>query len=65
LRGLPHGLSGRKDVLLGPHGSPECQAEYELVLAQIRVAPDAAIVLDRQAPHLAVNEVLLAFWKHA
>lgn len=49
---------GRKDVLLGPHGSPESKAEYERVIAHLRVAAPAAPVRRGGA---SVNEVLLGF----
>ena len=32
----------RKDILLGPHGSPESKEEYERVLAQLRTPAGAA-----------------------
>jgi hypothetical protein len=31
---LPDGLGGRRDVLLGNHGTPESRAEYLRVLAE-------------------------------
>jgi integrase len=61
-------------VYLGPHGSPESKAEYrricgELDAAQPAVPEVAAAVLpdDQPAapPDVTVNEVLLAFWRHA
>ena len=56
----------RRDVLLGRHGSPESRAEYQRVLAQLQTAADpAAAVTGRPDPCLTVNELFLAFWRHA
>ncbi|HEY1381528.1 MAG TPA: hypothetical protein VGF55_32320, partial [Gemmataceae bacterium] len=55
----------RRDYLLGPYDSPESRAEYERVLALLRVGrtpwTDAAV----PANGLTVAEVLLRFWRHA
>jgi integrase len=63
---LPDGLGGRRDVLLGPHGTPESRAEYARVLAEWeaagrRLPPRGA---EPSAPDLTVNELILAYWKH-
>src|SRR5262245_52321374 len=64
---LPDGLGGRRDVLLGKYGTPESRTEYARVLAEWEAsgrrcpAPGGpAGAQDR-----TVNEVLLAFWRHA
>lgn len=61
---LPDG--SRRDVLLGRYGSPESKAEYERILAELRVAPDpAAALASAPPPDVSVNELLLAFWRFA
>lgn len=62
---LPDGLGGRRDVLLGQHGTKESRLEYARMIAQWevnghRLPQPAAPRLD-----LTVNELLLSFWKHA
>jgi hypothetical protein len=64
---LPDGLGGRRDVLLGKHGSPDSRAEYARVLAEWeaggrRLPPRGA---EGSAPDLTINELILAYWKHA
>jgi integrase len=60
---LPDGLGGRRDVLLGPHGSPASRAEYARVIAEWeangRRPPGTA------DEGLSVNELILAFLRHA
>jgi integrase len=56
---LPDG--GRKDVLLGPYDSDDSKAEYQRVLAEWRATGNRAVV----PAGLTVNEVILAFWRHA
>lgn len=58
----------RRDMLLGPHGSPESKAEYERVLAEYRTSHAAAIPATRAAtagPDLTVAELLVRFLDHA
>src|SRR5262245_32359424 len=60
---LPDGTGGRRDVLLGRHGSPESEAEYKRVIGEWhanggRPRPPA------RAQAVTVNEVILAYWKH-
>jgi integrase len=61
---LPDGYGARRDVLLGPYGSPESRAEYARVIAEWeangRRLPQAAAKAD-----CVVNELLLAYWKFA
>src|SRR5690349_21192144 len=55
-------------VSLGRYGSPESRAEYERVCAQLRTAgpPPASAGPGAARPAAsAVNEILLAFWRHA
>jgi integrase len=58
----------RKDVYLGAYDSPESRAEYSRVLQETVVAPTAQFVqpgLGTCPSGFTVNELLLAFWKHA
>jgi integrase len=63
---LTDGLGGRRDVLLGKHGTPESRAEYVRVLGEWEArgrrlpAPEAT-----GAPDLTVNELILAYWRFA
>jgi hypothetical protein len=57
-----------KDIYLGPHGSPESRAEYERALAgwlASRRDPGPAGAPAPPAGDLTVNELVLAFWRHA
>ncbi len=56
---LPDGH--RRDVLLGAYGSDASKAEYQRVLAEWRSAGGPA----GATAGLTVNELILAFWKHA
>jgi integrase len=57
---------GRKDVLLGPYGSPESRAEYARILVEwdahggVYPAQAAPVVAD-----LTVNELLVQYWRWA
>src|SRR5262245_55344440 len=57
----------RREILLGPWESPESKTEYARVLAELaanqgRARPRAN---GTAAADVSVNEVLLAFWRHA
>jgi hypothetical protein len=57
----------RKDLVLGPHGSPESLAEYRRVLAELE-AHGGAYPVKTTAPaaaDLTVNELLLQYWHWA
>ncbi len=61
---LPGG--GRRDVYLGRYDSPESKREYERVLAEIRGEhPHSVAAPPDRAADPTVNEVLLAFLRHA
>jgi integrase len=62
---LPDGLGGRRDVLLGRHGSAESRAEYARVLAEWEAAGRRPPRTARSTHDLSVNELILAFWRHA
>lgn len=56
----------RRDLYLGRFNSPESKAEYARLVAELQTAPAAGQVAPGPAPHRpTVNEVLLAFLKHA
>jgi integrase len=57
----------RREILLGPWDSPESRAEYRRILAELDTNQER---LPRQTSTdalagLSVNEIILAFWKHA
>jgi integrase len=63
---LPLGLGTYKDVLLGPFDTPESRQEYVRILAEWESnGRKASSVLACSAEGPTVNEVILAFWKHA
>ena len=67
---LPDGTGGRQMVYLGGFDSPESKAAYERVLAEARTQPTATSgvaepVNADPTPASTVNEVLLAFLRHA
>jgi integrase len=51
--------TGRRDVYLGPHNSPESKAAYARVLAERATGPIA-----HRGPDLTVDELLLAYLSH-
>ena len=53
----------RRDVLLGPHGTPESRSEYARVIAEWE-AGGRALPAVRAAADLTVNELMVAFWPH-
>lgn len=54
----------RRHVLLGKYGSPESKAEYARIVEECRVH-SAIPAAGPRAPDLTVNELVLAFIKHA
>lgn len=60
---LPKSDGGRRDVLLGRYGSPESKAEYARLIAELKVAPEAGA--NANPAGATVNEVMLAFMRHA
>jgi integrase len=61
---LPDGFGHRRDILLGKYGTPESRKEYARVLAEWEAngqrLPQLVTTSD-----ITVNEVVLAYWKHA
>jgi integrase len=61
---LPDGFGSRRDILLGTYGTKESRVEYARVIAEWEAAgrrlPAAVAAKD-----LTVNELILAYWKHA
>ncbi len=64
--GLARCWVGGKWVTLGKYGTPESRAEFARIIAELNAAPSpASAVIGGAAPTLTVDQVLLAFWKHA
>src|SRR5579871_746721 len=63
---LPDGIGGYRDVLLGKYGTAESRVEYARVIAEWeangRRVPQQT---DRGLPSPTINELILAYWKHA
>jgi integrase len=62
---LTDGLGGRRDVLLGQYGTAASRAEYARVLAEWEATGRSLPCPPAPASHLTVNELILAYWKHA
>src|SRR4051812_8738052 len=56
-----------RDIYLGKYDSPESWERYYRVLAERRLgqAPAAVPATDGLRPDVSVNDVILAFWRHA
>jgi hypothetical protein len=64
--GLARCWVGGKWLTLGKYNSPESRAAFARVVAELAAAPAAPPVSAAAAPsHLTVDEVLLAFLRHA
>jgi integrase len=61
---LTDGLGGRRDVLLGKHGTPDSRQEYARVLAEWEVSGRRPPV-PLAAPDITVNELAIAYWRFA
>jgi integrase len=61
---LTDGLGGRRDVMLGKYGTAASRQEYARVLAEWDAA-GRRLVGSQRNHDVTVNEVILAFWKHA
>ncbi len=65
---IPNGSGGRRVIYLGKHGSPESQAEYRRILAELQARPAVASVppaVGARSRDLTINEMLLAFLRWA
>jgi integrase len=62
---LPDGLGGRRDVLLGRHGTPESRAEYARVIAEWEANGRRPPQPSTLAADLTVNELILAYYRWA
>jgi integrase len=62
---LPDGLGGRRDVLLGKHGTAKSRVEYARVIAEWEANGRRLSAAEASAPGLSVNELALAYWKFA
>jgi integrase len=55
----------RRDLLLGRYGSTESKTEYARVIAEWQAAGGHLAAVVGHHADLTVNELLLAFWRHA
>jgi hypothetical protein len=62
---LTDGLGGRRDVLLGKYGMKESPVEYARVLAEWEAAGRSLPMSVAAKSDLTINELVLAYWKHA
>src|SRR5262245_9143196 len=61
---LTDGQGGRRDVLLGKHGSPESLAEYRRVMLEWDANGRRPPLSRAAASTVSLNEVILAYWQH-
>ncbi|MBA4190586.1 MAG: hypothetical protein C0467_21575 [Planctomycetaceae bacterium] len=52
-------------VTLGRYNSPESRAEFARIVGELAVAPIPSSVISLVNPDQTMNEILLAFWRHA
>jgi integrase len=62
---LPDGFGNRRDILLGKHGSQESRAEYARVISEWEASGRRLPKASPAGSDLTINELILAFWKHA
>jgi integrase len=62
---LTDGLGRRRDVLLGHHDTPASRVEYARVIAEWEANGRRLPGLAAARSGLSVNEMALAYWKHA
>jgi integrase len=62
---LPDGFGGRHDVLLGKYGTAKSRAEYARVISEWEANDRRLPEPSPTGPDLTVNELILAYWKHA
>jgi integrase len=62
---LTDGQGGRRDVLLGKHGTKASRLEYARVIAEWEAGGRGLVLARAAGPDLAVNELAAAFLQHA
>jgi integrase len=62
---LRDALGNRRDVLLGKYGTAQSRAEYARVIAEWEANDRRLPTTPRKAADLTVNELLLAYYRHA
>lgn len=62
---LADGLGGRRDVLLGKHGSAESRAEYLRVISEWEINGHRLPQIGSAPSDRWVSELILAYWKFA
>src|SRR4051794_23803377 len=62
---LPDGFGGRRDVLLGKHGTPESRAEYLRVVGEWEASGRRLPREQATGADLSVNELLVGYWRFA
>src|SRR2546423_1614649 len=62
---LTDGLGGRRDVLLGKHGTKASRVEYARIIAEWEAGGRRLMVAPVGGPGLSINELLLVFLRHA
>ena len=63
--GLARCWVGGRWVSLGLYGSPESKAEFARIVAELDTSPSPGAATGPRPAALSVDEVVLAFWKHA
>jgi integrase len=61
---LPLGNGTYRDVLLGPHDTPESRREYARVIAEWECAGHLPTSCPSATPDLTVDELILRYWRH-
>src|SRR4051794_35075590 len=62
---LTDGQGGRRDVLLGKHGTKVSRLEYARVIGEWEAGGRGLVVARAAGPDLSVNELAVAFLRHA
>jgi integrase len=60
---IPDGVGGRRDYLLGPHGSPESWEKYNRIIGEWKANGKRARKTSAPVPDISVNELVLAYWQ--
>jgi integrase len=62
---LADGLGGRRDVLLGKHGTAESRQEYTRIIAEWEANGRRLRIPGTESGELSINELMLPFIRHA